>query len=114
MAGPTTESLADDMHELRSEVARFHAEFTEFRGEVRAVIGFAKWLGAFVAAALVGILASVLTLSWHASSAFTRQAATEKSVDRLSSMLGGAATVVDVERLRADVDGLKKRADERE
>ena len=83
----TTERIASNIEALTSTLADFREEFAHFRGRVDSVLGFMKWLGSFVAVALLGCIGATLTLTWEAAKLDSRVDVHSDRMDRVEASL---------------------------
>ena len=83
----TTERIASNLEALTSVVAEFREEFAHFRGRVDSVLGFMKWLGSFVAVALLGCIGAIITLTWEAAKLDSRVDAHSDRMDRVEASI---------------------------
>jgi methyl-accepting chemotaxis protein len=119
MAGPTTESLSIDLKALTREVAAFRGEFNEFRGRMENTVGFLKWLGTFLATATLGLIGTVMMLTWEAAKRDARGASQTAQFVGLERAVASHSDRLDrvdrsLERAAAGIEALTGRFDQLE
>ena len=67
MAGPTTQSVSDDLKGLTKDFSAYQTEFAAFRGQVNVHLAYIKWVGVFFSGILVALISGTAGFAWNAS-----------------------------------------------